>query len=103
MTITYEIDTTVRKSFYHKTLRAYVFEAVLVIDGVKYPYRDNIPADKVWTEQELKVAIIKRMDAVVARYQKKLARADEEPEKRPVKVEADAVFKDNLSAKVLPL
>jgi len=88
-TVSYEILTTVRKAFYGRTLRAYVFLAQIIIkdmtehnfaqlklpvrgDMVVIPLKGHIPTRKEKTPTALKIAISTKMNLEKAKYEKLL-------------------------------
>lgn len=97
--VSYEVLTTVKKTFVGKTLRAYVFTAQIVVNGITYPVKSQIPASNIKTDEELKSAIVARMDELKATYEKKVSKVNEhEKHTEPVVLPATGVFKDVLSA-----
>ena len=99
-TVSYEVLTKVKKTYYGKSLRAYTFEARILISDMtahnfaqlKMPYSGgksanisivgHIPAKKPKTATALKSAITKKMKAEKAKYEKLL---------RPVPTDRQAV------------
>lgn len=109
--VSYEILTEVHKTFSHKTLRAYVVTAQIIVKGMTahnfaqlgilqkgtetmavFPLKERIPTTKELTSAALKTAITERITAVKKRFEKKL-----QPEKEPVTLTALGNYKDTLT------
>lgn len=112
MKVRYEILTEVKKAYFGKTLRSYVFEAQIIIEGMKphnfaqlrlpvkgttaiVQVKGHIPTRKEKTAMALKIAITKRMNAEKAKYEKLLKPIP--TERRMVKLTALGNYKDKLT------
>ena len=113
-TVSYEILTKVRRDFYGGTLRAYAFDAQVIIkemsphnfaqlnlpvngDMAIIPFKGHIPTKTEKTDIALKTAITQRMNAVKVKYEKLLKPVA--PEREIVQLTATGNYKDVLSAK----
>lgn len=114
MIVSYEILTEVKKAYFGKTLRSYVFEAQVIITGMtehnfaqlRIPpigttaiilIKEHIPARKEKTPMALKIALTKRMNAIKARYEKLLKPVP--ADRQIVTLTASGNYKDKLSTR----
>lgn len=114
MIITYEILTKVRKAFYGKAIRAYVFGAQIIIKNMTphnfaqikmpvtgtmavIPIKGHIPTRKEKTATALKIAITKKMNAEKAKYEKLLKPVP--TDRQTVTLTASGNYKDRLSTR----
>lgn len=114
MNVSYEILTEVRKAYFGKALRSYVFDGQIIIKNMTehnfaqlrlpingttaiIPIKGHIPTKKEKTAMALKIAITKRMNAEKAKYEKllKLVPAD----RQNVILVASGNYKDKLTAR----
>lgn len=108
-TVSYEILTKVRKAYFGKTLRSYVFCAQIIIKDMTphnfaqlklpvngttavIPIKGHVPTRKEKTAMALKIAITKKMNAIKAKYEKLLKPSDS----KTVILKASGNYKDKL-------